>query len=196
MANEDKSNPEEVVETAEVSQEAEQAEAPESTVEEYGEETHGSPELAAKIASAKDEIAGLHDQLLRAQAEMQNVRRRAQLDVEKAHKFGLEKFANEMILVVDNLERSVEAFGDDESVSAIKEGVEMTLTMFKSSLEKFAVVEVNPQGEAFDPEKHQAMSMVPGGEGVAANTVVAVVQKGYEMNGRLLRPAMVMIAQG
>lgn len=152
-------------------------------------------ELMQQLAAAQAEIPALKEQALRAQAEVQNVRRRAEQDVEKAHKFALEKFANEMLLIVDNLERALEASdASDENVKPLREGVEMTLSMFVSGLAKFQIEQVNPQGEAFDPANHQAMSMVDAGD-AAPNTVVAVMQKGYTLNGRLLRPAMVMVAR-
>ncbi|MET4000962.1 nucleotide exchange factor GrpE [Marinobacterium sp. MBR-109] len=150
-------------------------------------------ESRAEVDALKKELAELKP---RAQAEIQNIRRRAEQDVEKAHKFGLEKFATELLPVVDSLERAIEASqGDEDKVKAIREGVEMTLGLFLSSLEKFNVEQLNPQGEVFNPEHHQAMSMVPA-EGVEPNTVVTVVQKGYLLNGRLVRPAMVMVAKG
>jgi len=149
-------------------------------------------ESRAEIEALQKELAELQP---RTQAEIQNIRRRAEMDVEKAHKFGLEKFANELLPVVDSLERAIDASqGEDEQVKAIREGVEMTLNMFLSSMAKFNVEQVNPEGQLFNPEHHQAMSMVPA-EGVDPNTVVAVVQKGYLLNGRLMRPAMVMVAK-
>ncbi|ASP37266.1 nucleotide exchange factor GrpE [Bacterioplanes sanyensis] len=148
-----------------------------------------------QLSKALEEITQLKEQQLRVQAEMQNVRRRAEMDVEKAHKFGLEKFASEMLTVVDNLERALAAAGDDEATQALREGVEMTLTGLLASLEKFQVQAVDPQGQPFDPELHQAMSMVDNPD-VAANTVIAVMQKGYTISGRLLRPAMVMVSKG
>lgn len=157
-------------------------------------------DLLQQLEESRVEIEALNKELVelqpRAQAEIQNIRRRAEQDVEKAHKFGLEKFANELLPVVDSLERAIEASqGDGEQVAAIREGVEMTLTMFLASMEKFNVEQVNPQqGEAFNPEHHQAMSMVPA-EGVEPNTVVTVVQKGYLLSGRLMRPAMVIVAK-
>jgi len=151
--------------------------------------------LAADLEKATAEVEALRDQMLRIQAEAQNVRRRAEQDVEKAHKFGVEKFASEMLPIVDSLERAVEACGGDDANKAIREGVEMTLNMLMSSLGKFSVEQVDPQGEIFDPALHQAMSMVEVPD-TAANTVVAVVQKGYTLSGRLLRPAMVMVAKG
>ena len=150
------------------------------------------PQLAAALA----EIATLKDQALRAAAEAQNARRRAEQDVEKAHKFGLEKFANEMLPIVDSLERALDACNpEDEATNALRDGVEMTYNMCVSGLAKFNVEIVNPQGEVFDPQMHQAMSMIDVPD-TAANTVVAVMQKGFSLNGRLIRPAMVVVAKG
>lgn len=157
-------------------------------------------ELNGQLNAANERIAELEKELAeiepRTQAEIQNIRRRAEQDVDKARKFALEKFTNELLPVVDSLERAVEACpADDESTRALREGVEMTLKMFMDGLGKFNVETVDPKGEAFNPEHHQAMSMVddPNAE---PNTVVAVMQKGYLLNGRLVRPAMVVVAKG
>jgi molecular chaperone GrpE len=179
------------------------SEAPEQAAEGAGSEDTAvqddsgadAEKLAQDLAAATAEIEALKDQMLRIQAEAQNVRRRAEQDVEKAHKFGVEKFANEMLPIVDSLERAIEAFGDDEALKPMREGVEMTMNMFLSSLEKFQMVQVNPKDEVFDPALHQAMSMVPV-PGVAANTIIEVMQKGYTLHGRLVRPAMVIVAKG
>jgi molecular chaperone GrpE len=151
-------------------------------------------DMIKQLAEAQAEIASLKDQMLRTVAEAQNVKRRAEQDVTKAHKFGTEKFANEMLPIVDSLGMALLSNADDDASKAIHEGVDMTLKMFLTSLEKINVVQVDPQGETFDPSLHQAMSMVDGGE-AASNSVVAVMQKGFTMNGRLLRPAMVMVAK-
>ncbi|TVV45544.1 nucleotide exchange factor GrpE [Thalassolituus sp. C2-1] len=149
-----------------------------------------------QLAGALQEVAELKEQVLRVQAEMQNVRRRAELDVEKAHKFGVEKFANEMLATVDNLERALAAaVADDEATKAIRKGVEMTLSGLVAGLEKFKVESVDPVGSAFNPEFHQAMAMVENPD-AAPNTVIAVMQKGYTLQGRLLRPAMVVVSKG
>ncbi|TGN40554.1 nucleotide exchange factor GrpE [Marinobacter confluentis] len=138
------------------------------------------------------------EQMLRSQAEMQNVRRRAEIDVEKAHKFALEKFVKELLPVADSLEKAVESTEGHENagevVANIREGVEMTLSLFMNSLGKFNVKQLNPVGEPFDPQQHEAMSMVPAPD-AEPNSVVAVVQKGYTLNDRLVRPAMVVIAK-
>ena len=176
----------------------EQVEATEATAEEAAEcanEQTGDEALTSLLEAAQQEIADLKDQMLRVQAEMQNVRRRAEADVEKAHKFGVEKFANEMLSVADNLDRALAAAGDDEATKPLREGVEMTLTGFAAGLAKFKVETVDPMGETFNPELHQAMSMIESAE-AAPNTVIAVMQKGYTLQGRLLRPAMVMVSKG
>ncbi|WP_420592080.1 nucleotide exchange factor GrpE [Bacterioplanoides sp.] len=176
----------------------EQVEATEAAAEEAAEganEQTGEEALTSLLEAAQQEIADLKDQMLRVQAEMQNVRRRAEADVEKAHKFGVEKFANEMLGVADNLDRALAAAGDDEATKPLREGVEMTLTGFAAGLAKFKVETVDPMGETFNPELHQAMSMVESAE-AAPNTVIAVMQKGYTLQGRLLRPAMVMVSKG
>lgn len=166
-------------------------------------ELDGQPEAApeeaaveAELAAARAEVANLQDQLVRSQAEIQNIRRRAEADVEKAHKFGVEKFASEMLAVVDNLERAIAAcVAEDDATQAIREGVELTLTGLLNTLTKFNVAVVNPENEPFNPELHQAMSMVDVAE-VAPNTVLTVMQKGYTLNERLLRPAMVVVSKG
>jgi molecular chaperone GrpE len=150
---------------------------------------------ADELEAARQEIADLKEQMLRVQAEMQNVRRRAEADVEKAHKFAVEKFANEMLVVVDNLERGLAAAPEDESTRAMREGIEMTLVGFMSGLSKFKVDVVDPVGEPFNPELHQAITMIESAD-MAPNSVLNVMQKGYTLAGRLLRPAMVVVCKG
>jgi molecular chaperone GrpE len=152
-------------------------------------------ELELAVAAAQSTVADQKDSVIRAKAEVDNVRRRAAQDVEKARKFALEKFAGEMLVTVDNLERALENIDkEDESQKSIIEGIELTYQGLTSSLEKFGVKPVDPKDQPFNPELHQAMSMqeVPD---VAPNTVIAVMQKGYELNGRLIRPAMVMVSK-
>ena len=152
-------------------------------------------ELELALSSAKSTVADQKDSVIRAKAEVDNVRRRAAQDVEKARKFALEKFAAEMLTTVDNLERALQSIDkDDERNTAIIEGIELTYQGLLASLEKFAIKAIDPQDQPFNPELHQAMSMQEV-EGVAANTVIAVMQKGYELNGRLIRPAMVMVSK-
>jgi molecular chaperone GrpE len=152
----------------------------------------------SEVEALQAQVQDFQEQMLRSQAEMQNVRRRAEIDVEKAHKFALEKFVKELLPVADSLEKAVESTeGHEESgelVASIREGVEMTLSLFMSSLKKFNVEQINPVGEPFDPQQHEAMSMVPAPD-AEPNSVVAVVQKGYLLNGRVVRPAMVMVAK-
>ena len=152
-------------------------------------------ELELELAAVKATVADQKDSVIRAKAEVENIRRRSAQDVEKARKFALEKFTGELLPVVDNLERALaSADKEDESQKAMIEGIELTLQSFLSALEKFDVKAIDPQDQPFNPELHQAMSMqeVPG---VEPNTVIAVMQKGYELNGRLVRPAMVMVSK-
>lgn len=175
----------------------EQVEDDADLLEEKGEEVLPSSveELQAKLGQAEQQLASQKDQVLRAQAELQNARRRAERDVENAHKYSLEKITQELLPVVDNLERALEASGSDSDFAkALREGVEMTLGMFTKALAKFQIEQVDPEGEPFDPQLHQAVSMVEQGE-VEPNTVVHVMQKGYTLHGRLVRPAMVVVSK-
>lgn len=140
------------------------------------------------------DLAEARDAALRAQADAINVQRRAEQDVEKARKFALERFVNELLPVVDNMERALEASGNDEAAKAITEGVELTLKTLVDVLHKNGVETLEPMGEPFDPQVAQAMSMVENPD-VEPNTVIAVMQKGYRLNGRLVRPAMVMVSK-
>lgn len=147
-----------------------------------------------QVEELQQKLATLGEQLLREQAEMQNVRRRAQRDVVSAHKYALEKFASELLSVVDNLERAIDAIdADDESQKAVAEGLELTLKTFIDVLAKYNVEPVEPEGQPFDADLHQAVSTVPNNE-VEPNTVINVFQKGYTLNGRLIRPAMVVVS--
>jgi len=152
-------------------------------------------ELQAALEAEKARAEENYQLALRTKAEMENLRKRSTNEVDKARKFALEKFAGEVVGVRDSLEMGLDAANkDDADVASIREGTELTLKMFTSALEKFAVQEVNPQGEAFNPELHQAMGMQENPD-VAPNTVMVVMQKGYTLNGRLLRPAMVMVSK-
>jgi molecular chaperone GrpE len=147
-----------------------------------------------QIEELQQKLSTLGEQLLREQAEMQNVRRRAQRDIESAHKYALEKFASELLSVVDNLERAIEAIdAEDEAQMAVAEGLELTLKTFIEVLGKYNVEAVDPEGQPFDAELHQAVSTVPNND-VEPNTVINVFQKGYTLNGRLVRPAMVVVS--
>ncbi|MGP9796749.1 nucleotide exchange factor GrpE [Halomonas sp. 86] len=149
--------------------------------------------LAAQVNELEQNLAEAKDQALRAAAEVQNVRRRAEQEADKARKFALEKFVKELLPVVDSLEKALESMQDDAS-EAHREGVSMTLNMQLGVLNKFGVESVEPQGEPFDPQVHEAMAMVPNPE-LEPNTVMEVMQKGYLLNGRLVRPAMVVVSQ-
>ena len=152
-------------------------------------------ELELALSVAQTTVSDQKDSVVRAKAEVDNIRRRSAQDVDKARKFALEKFATEMLVSVDNLERALQNVDkEDESIKGIIEGLELTLQGLIASLEKFGVKGVDPQDQPFNPEFHQAMSMQVV-EGVAPNTVIAVMQKGYELNGRLIRPAMVMVSK-
>ncbi|CBL45902.1 HSP-70 cofactor [gamma proteobacterium HdN1] len=146
-----------------------------------------------ELEQTRSGAANLQDQLLRVSAEMQNLRRRADRDVENARKFALEKFSTDLLPVVDNLERGLQAAGTDEAHIAVREGVELTLRLLMDVLRKHGVEVVDPIGQAFDPALHEAMSMAPSPDH-APNTVMAVLQKGYTLSGRLVRPAMVIVA--
>ncbi|WP_373182421.1 nucleotide exchange factor GrpE [Halomonas campaniensis] len=149
--------------------------------------------LAARVEELEQSVAEAKDQALRAAAEAQNVRRRAEQEADKARKFALEKFVKELLPVVDSLEKALEAMAD-EATEAHREGVSMTLKMQQDVLAKFGVEVVEPAGEPFDPQFHEAMAMVPNPE-LEPNTVMEVMQKGYLLNGRLVRPAMVVVSQ-
>jgi molecular chaperone GrpE len=131
---------------------------------------------------------------LRAQADAINVQRRAEAEVDKARKFALERFVGEMLPVVDNLERALVAAGESDTDKAIIEGVELTLKSLVDALHKNGVTSIDPMGEPFDPQTAQAMTMVENPD-VEPNTVIGVMQKGYSLNGRLVRPAMVMVSK-
>jgi molecular chaperone GrpE len=177
--------------------------------DEKGEDIPESEEIMQEESDAIDaELDGLiqeavtvalaeqQDSVLRAQAEVQNMRRRCEQDVERAHKFALEKFSSDLLPVMDNLERALQAVPDAEaeSVSALYEGVELTLKGFLETLTKHSLEQLDPEGEPFDPQQHEAMSMVENDD-VEPNTVLTVVQKGYVLNGRVIRPAMVMVSK-
>ncbi|MDY6814154.1 MAG: nucleotide exchange factor GrpE [Pseudomonadota bacterium] len=133
---------------------------------------------------------------LRTRAELDNLRRRGAKELEQAHRFALEKFVGELLPVKDSLELGLAAAQSEApEVQSLREGSELTLRLLTGVLEKFGVEAIDPQGEKFDPERHQAVSMQPA-QGAEPNTVLQVMQKGYSLNGRLLRPAMVVVAQG
>lgn len=146
----------------------------------------------AQLAEAQAKIAEMQDAFLRAKADAENIRRRAQEDISKAHKFAVEAFAEALLPAKDSLEMALKV--ETPSIESLKEGVEMTLRQLSAAFEKNRLLEVSPQqGEKLDPMKHQAISMVPAEQ--EANTIVAVLQKGYMISDRLLRPALVTVSQ-
>ena len=152
-------------------------------------------DLQAELEKANARADENWEKVLLAKADVENMRRRTQKDVEKAHRFSIEKFAKEMLPVVDSLELGLaSAQTASADVNAIKEGLELTHKQLLDSLEKSGVKQVNPEGEIFNPELHQAVSVVPSPEH-EPNTVIQVFQKGYTLNARLLRPAMVIVSQ-
>lgn len=158
-------------------------------------ESNSIEELQAKLTEAENQARENWDKLLRANAEMDNLRRRTERELENAHKYALERFAQELLAVRDSLEMGLTAAEQEEaSVEKIREGTELTLRMLEAAMDKFNIQPIDPQGETFNPELHQAMSMVemPDKE---PNTVINVMQKGYLLNDRLIRPAMVMVSR-
>jgi molecular chaperone GrpE len=161
-------------------------------------EVDGEPsreELGALLNEARAKAEDNWNQLVRARADMENLRRRQQKELENAHKFALERFVEALLPVKDSLELGLSAAAEGPAdVEKLREGTELTLKLLRDVMEKFHVAEVDPQGTPFNPELHQAMSIQPRDD-VPPNTVVSVVQKGYTLNGRLVRPAMVMVSQ-
>ena len=192
MSNEPYQEPDEEVPPA-AGEQQEQADQP------HGSQTCAGDELTAaleKLEEAESAAAQARDDLLRVQAEMQNLRRRTEQDVEKAHKYSLEKFSIELLTVMDNLERALSAAAehDHETVKAIHDGVDLTLKSFSDCFGRFNIVAVDPLGEPFDPAVHQAMTIQENPD-VEPNTVIAVMQKGYTLYGRVIRPAMVAVSK-
>ncbi|MBT1065290.1 nucleotide exchange factor GrpE [Bowmanella sp. Y26] len=152
-------------------------------------------ELENALAQAESNLAEQKDSVLRARADMENARKRAEAEVDKARKFALERFAGELLTVIDNLERALQvADASNDAVKSLVEGVAITHKSFIATIEKFGMTVIDPQGQPFNPELHQAMGMQESAE-LEPNSVIAVMQKGYEINGRLLRPAMVMVSR-
>lgn len=162
---------------------------------EQGGEAGREAELRAALEAAEEKAEDNWNQFLRARAELENIRRRAERDVQQARKYSVEKLAADLLPVKDSLEMGVQAAEEDgASVASLREGAELTLKMMEQVLERFGIALVDPVGEKFDPERHEAMAMQPSREH-APNTVMQVVQKGYALHDRLLRPAMVIVAR-
>ncbi|CAK0755658.1 Protein GrpE [Gammaproteobacteria bacterium] len=156
-----------------------------------------SVELRRLIEDARGKADAHWNDLLRARAELENVRRRAERDVENAHKFALERFAMELLPVKDSLELGLSAVAETTAaadVTKLREGIDLTLKMLTTAMGKFSIREINPVNERFNPERHQAMTVQPSAA-VPPNTVLMVYQKGYTLNERLIRPAMVIVSQ-
>jgi molecular chaperone GrpE len=154
----------------------------------------GAGELALRIEEAEGKAREYWDQLLRARADLENERRRFRRELENAHKFGLERFVQSLLPVKDSLELGLAAANESADVEKLREGMDLTLKMLQSTLDKFGVGEINPIGERFNPEQHESMSSQESAS-VEPNTVMTVYQKGYSLNDRLLRPALVVISK-
>ena len=156
-----------------------------------------APDLLGELEAARRKAAESYDQFLRARAEIDNVRRRAAEEIAKVQKFAIESFAEALVPVADSLERALESSAADSA--RLREGVHITLKQLLAAFEKVRLTEINPVGEKFDPHRHQAVSTVPVGQGEAAaapNQVVTVLQKGWMIADRVLRPALVIVSQG
>ena len=161
---------------------------------EQGADVASHHDMALMLEDARSKADEHWNQVLRLQAEMENLRKRSARDLENAHKFALERFAGELLPVKDSLELGLVAAVDDSpAVAKLREGTELTLKMLSQALEKFGIKEINPLGQKFNPEYHQAMTLQPAPD-KPANTVLAVFQKGYTLNERLMRPAMVVVS--
>ena len=152
-----------------------------------------APSLEELLQAAEANAAEHHDAWLRAKAEGENIRRRAQEDITKASKFAVEKFADALLPVKDSLEAALA--NENQTAEALKSGVELTLRQLVTAFEKSSLIEIAPQGEKFDPHKHQAISQVDAPEGTEPNTVLTVLQKGYALHDRVVRPALVVVAK-
>jgi molecular chaperone GrpE len=182
----DQKNAEPQVETVEEQQAAAAAEAVEPTAEEK------LAEVEVELAKVKKALAEAD---VRAQAEVQNVRKRAERDVQHARKFALEKFAGDLLSVADNLERGLAALdAEDDALKGAREGIELTLKSLLDAFARYNIEQINPADEPFNPELHEAMTMVPV-PNVDPNSVIEVLEKGYQLNGRLIRPARVVVSK-
>lgn len=198
MSNEENKVTEE--ELDQIIEEAEKVEAAaqeaEAELEEIGDEKDVKiAQLEAALLSSETKVKEQQDGVLRAKAEVENMRRRTETEIDKARKYALNKFSEELLPVIDNLERAIQAAdNENEAVKPLLEGVELTHKTFVDTVSKFGLKEINPEGEAFNPELHQAMSIQESPDH-EPNTVMFVMQKGYELNGRVIRPAMVMVSK-
>jgi molecular chaperone GrpE len=178
----------------ELEKEAEDIEELEKELADKNLQQESTEELQEEVTELQEALDESRNKLLAAHAEVENVRRRAQQDVTKAHKYALEKFVAELLPVIDSLEHALDNAKKHKSDQAMLEGIELTSQKLLATLQKFGVKQINPLNEPFDPQYHEAMTMVENPD-VAANTVIDVFQKGYELNGRLVRPARVVVAK-
>lgn len=176
-----------------VDAQAQEPEAAEQNQEQAAAQEQKEPTVEELLAAARDENAKLQDLYMRALAEAENARRRAEEAVEKAHKFGVEKFAKNLIPVLDSLEKALEL--NTNADDPMMQGVQATYRQFVQAMEKSGVTEINPVGEKFDPTQHQAIAMVPAQEGQTSGQVAQVFQRGWLISGRVLRAAMVSVVQ-
>lgn len=191
MSSKEQNTPNEQV-SDEVQQEQQHTDTDAETATEVDLRDERIVQLEAELAQSR---SGVRDAQLRAQAEVENIRRRAEMDVEKAHKFALEKFTNELLPVIDSLERALEVADKENAEQAsMIEGIELTLKSLLNAVGKFGVEVVGDTNVPFNPDVHQAMSMIESEE-MAPNHVLMVMQRGYTLNGRLLRPAMVAVTK-
>ena len=172
---------------------AQEPAAAEQNQEQKATQEQKEPTVEELLAAARDENAKLQDLYMRALAEAENARRRAEEAVEKAHKFGVEKFAKNLIPVLDSLEKALEL--NTNADDPMMQGVQATYRQFVQAMEKSGVTEINPVGEKFDPTQHQAIAMVPAQEGQTSGQVAQVFQRGWLISGRVLRAAMVSVVQ-
>ena len=185
---------EKILDSADTAAEAIAAEKAKDLDAEIVEELLAEDQLS-ETEELQEQVSKANDQVLRVQAEMQNVRRRVERDVENAHKYALDKFTTELLPVVDNLERALSTIdAADDAQKAVATGLELTLKSFFDVLGRFKIEVVDPAGQPFDADLHQAVSMVPNPD-LEPNTVMDVFQKGYTLNGRLVRPAMVVVSK-
>ncbi|KEY91700.1 heat shock protein [Candidatus Photodesmus blepharus] len=196
MSDEENKIKEDELEREEVSEEAvEGADVELSEKSKFDEQEARIVQLEEALLLSKTQLQDQQALVLRAKAEVENIRRRTESEIEKAHKYALSKFSEELLPVIDNLERAIQAANsEDEVARGILEGVELTHKTFIDVIARFGLKEINPEGEVFNPELHQAMSIQDSPDH-ESKTIMSVMQKGYELNGRVVRPAMVMVAK-
>jgi molecular chaperone GrpE len=158
------------------------------------EQDAGAGAIMRELESVKGQLEEFRERALRAQAETENLRKRAERDVENAHRYALDRFIGELLPVLDSMELGVAAGADASDIDSLRQGMDLTLKKFQDAIAKFGVTVLDPQGQRFDPEKHEAVA-VQDAQDTGSGMVIAVMQKGYELNGRLVRPAMVVVSR-